>query len=173
MKTITSVAFKVLVVAISIWAIFTSFLILYGWPLDKSSAEYTEFTVTPIITSMSQSSFRSCASPELNDLLDDSELNKKFYNLSLLGKIKNRSGYIGHATFKIGSTNTAHYEANAIFENATAKIVVDLIQTENSWAIADLKFVVPVNGEVKTLQFSDTAANKSSNLTGANYAPPS
>ena len=173
MRTIVNIAFKVWVVAISIWAVFTSFLIFYGWPLDKASAQYAESTVTPNITNLSQSGFRSHASPQLNDILNDAELNHKFYNLSLLGSIKNRTGYVGHATYNIGATNTAHYEANAAFENASATIVVDLIQTNKSWAIADIKFIVPVNGEIKTLQFSDVTANKSSNLTGAQNAPTS
>ena len=148
-------ALAIWLTAVSLWAVFTYFLIIYGWPLDKSSLQYSELNILPIITSLSKEEFNSRVSPDLKASLSDSELTKKLYNLSLLGRIKQRTGYIGHATFNLGGANTAQYKANATFEKAQVQIEVDLIQQNNSWAISDLRFIVPVNGEVKTLQFAE------------------
>jgi len=149
------------VIAISLWVLFTLFLILYGWPLDKSSLRFTEFKVHPVITSLSKSMFIEIASKELSSSLNESEIEKKFYNLSLLGHIKERSGYIGQATFNVGSADTAHYISTAIYDNAQVKIEVDLIKNKSSWELSNLQFIVPVNDKMKILQFSnENTANK-------------
>lgn len=155
LKIILKVVLAIWLTVISFWAIFTYIFIIHGWPLDKSSLQYSELNILPIITSLSKEKFISRASPDLKASLSDSELTKKLYNLSLLGRIKHRTGYIGHATINIGSANTAKYKANVTFEKAQVQIEVDLIQQNNSWAISDLRFIVPVNGEVKILQFAE------------------
>jgi len=155
LKLTFKVALAIWLSAISVWAIFTYFFIVYGWPLDKSSLQYSELNISPIITSLSKEAFIKRASPELLASLSDAELTMKLYNLSLLGRFKHRTGYIGHATFHLRGTNTAQYTANAVFENAQAQIEVYLIQHNDSWAISDLRFIVPVNGDIKTLRFTE------------------
>ena len=149
------VVLAVLLAAITAWSMFTYWLFVYGWPLDRSSMEYVEANISPIITSHSQEEFAKRASPELLASLSDAKLKEKLYNLSLLGRITYRAGFRGHSTIHLGQSVTATYTADATFENAQGHIEVDLIRQNSAWAISDLRFTVQVNGEQRTLQFAE------------------
>ena len=155
LKLSLKVALAILLTVVTVWSIFVYWLIFYGWPLDKSSLEYVEENVVPIINSRSKEEFAKRASPELVASLSDYKLREKLYNLSLLGRITCRTGFREHATLQIGRSITATYKTNATFENIEAHIEVDITRDNGVWSFSDLRFTVPVNGEQRTLQFAE------------------
>jgi hypothetical protein len=158
LKQSMKVAVAALLTAITVWSIFSFWLVFYGWPLDRSSMEYVEDNISPVIASRSREEFAKRVSPELLASLNDVKLREKLYNLSLLGRIVCRTGFRGHATINIGQSVTAKYKADATFENTQAQIEVDLVRKNGAWVFSDLRFTVPVDGEQRTLRFSE--ANK-------------
>jgi len=117
--------------------------------------EYTEINVPPFLIAQSKDTFVTIASPELLSSLSDNKLKEKLYNLSLLGRLIYRTGFIGHATYKIGDSNTAKYLSSAAFEKEHARIEVELIQQKIAWAVSDIRIIVLVEGEQRTLKFKE------------------
>ena len=146
-----------LLIVITASAIFIYWLYAYGPHLDTSSKAFVEENIPPIISSWSKEEFVRRASPELLASLSEDWLRHKFYNLSLLGPLKRLGGFSGQATIHIGQFVSATYTANAEFQNVPAYLQVDLIRQDDSWAISNLRVTVPVNGEQRTLSFTEVA----------------
>jgi hypothetical protein len=86
--------------------------------------------------------------------MSDDKFKEKLYNLALLGRITSRTAFRGHATVHLGGSTTATYTATATFEGSPARIQVDLIRSNGTWTISDLRVIVPINGEERALQFA-------------------
>lgn len=140
---------------VAVWSVSSFWLIMYGWPLDKSSLEFSEQNIYFIISARTRDEFLKISSPSLKASLTEEKFNQKMYNLSLLGRITSRTPFSGNATVNLGGPITAKYMANATFEKAQARIAIDLVRDNDAWLMSDLSVTVPVNGEERTLQFSD------------------
>lgn len=158
-KNYPRVLLKVVIASIptlvAVWSVFSFWLIMYGWPLDRSSLEFSEQNIYSIISARTRDEFLKASSPSLKASLTEEEFNQKIYNLSLLGRITSRTPFSGNATVNLGGPITAKYVANATFEKAQARIAIDLVRDNDAWLMSDLRVTVPVNGEERTLQFSD------------------
>ena len=158
------IAVPIIFTAVTLWSLLTFFLVIYGWPLDKSSAKYVEMNVPIFLNTKTKDSFLKIASPELASALNDKELEFLLHNLSFLGHLNWNSRFIGNATYDIGSENKASYIAIALFDSSYANIEVELIQHNNKWTIYRLDISVPIKDEVRTVGFNKEfkiPANKS------------
>jgi len=151
---IRRVVVPTLFIVITIWSIFTFYLIFFGWPLDKASANYAELNIPAFLNTKTNESLQEIASPELMSSLSDEKINLLLYNLSSLGRLQWNSRFIGNATVVVGGTNKAKYEAIATFEVSHANIVVELVQHDDKWSVYRLDIIVPVEGEERALSFS-------------------
>ena len=119
-----------------------------GTKLDASSKKYVNQAIPSIIASWSEAELLEQASPELKAIAPIDQIHQLFKKLSGLGKLKEYQGAKGSSfmayTTKNGKRITAKYTANAIFENGTAEINIQLIDHGGQWQILSFHVNSPI-----------------------------
>jgi len=127
-----------------------SVLNYFGNKLDKESKSYVDEVIPIIIADWNSKELINRASPEFLESTPLDKLNS-FMNAcsKRLGKLKEYKGAKGQAGIHYGigiknKSTTAEYVAEAIFDNASATIQIQLVLRNDIWHILGFR----VNSEV-------------------------
>ena len=148
MKKVLIILGILFVLGIAIVAGIMGFVAYNGTKLDASSKEYVDQVIPPIISTWSDTELLDRASPELKAIATKDQIVPLFKKLSELGKLKEYQGSKGDSlmsyTTQNGKRITAKYVANALFENGTADINIQLIQHGGNWQILSFHVNSPI-----------------------------
>jgi hypothetical protein len=110
-----------------------------GHQLDVSSKAYVDANVPVFSSSWSGDELLKRASTELQESLAGQEGNQFFSKVNKLGPFESYDGCEGQAYInyspKYGKVVTALYTAQATFQNARAKIQMELVWRNGRWQI--------------------------------------
>ena len=109
-----------------------------GSGLDKSSKQYIDKNLPPIMTSWSKEELMSRASPEFKKNIDNTDFDEFLGKLKQLGPYISYEGSTGHSNIDVdarGVVKTASYTATALFQYGKVEVKVKLIQENGDWQI--------------------------------------
>jgi hypothetical protein len=131
---ILGIVFVVLIVGIGGLVGFAAYR---GAGLDAESKAYVDQAVVDIGQKWDKTELQKRASPALLRAVSPEQIATLFDNLAKFGKLTHYDGATGQSIMKVGTDAgvSAHYVANATFENGPAHFRIDLLKIGDRWMI--------------------------------------
>jgi hypothetical protein len=131
---VLGIVFVVLIVGIGGLVGFAAYR---GAGLDAESKDYVDQAVVDIGQKWDKTELLKRASPNLLRAVSSEQIATLFDELARFGKLTHYSSATGQSLIKVGTDAgvSAHYIANATFENGPARFRIDLIKIADRWMI--------------------------------------